>query len=180
MKITESKIAIVLIALLLTLGLLLGTQKLYNRNLLEKPVINSLLKLNYVETVTMTKDAGIYNVRVQIKQAGSIKDEYKEIDSLIKAGIKGKQYKIELLDKPNQALQNELQKMELGIYEAIAKDNYISQDQSFAEMAAQDHFDYRLQIDEQRLYLQISSGDDFLYEIITRSEAVDSQMDKGE
>ena len=179
MRSNELKVAIFLLALLLSFGLLLGGQKLYNSNLLEKPVINDLLKLNYVEKVTITKEAGVYQDAVQIKQAGNIKTEYKEIDSRIKTKIRGKQYKLELLDTRTQTLENELQKMELGIYEAIAKNNYLSLDQRFAVLAAQDHFDYRLQIDEKRLYLQITSGDQFLYQIFPRSEAVDSQPDKG-
>lgn len=180
MRNNEFKIAIILLALLITLGLLIGGQKLYNRNLIEKPVINELLKLNYVKSAVMTKEADTYNVKIQIKQPGNIKDEYNEINNLIKTRIKGKQYKIELLDSRNHILVDELQKMELGIYEAIAQNNYLDLEQSLNKMATQDHFVYRLQIDEKRLYLQIASGNHFLYEIFDRSEAAGGQTDNEE
>ena len=180
MRNNELKIAIILLALLITLGLLIGGQKIYNSNLIEKPVINELLKLNYVKSAVITKESAIYNVKIQIRQPGNMKDEYNEIDNLIKTRVKGKQYKIELLDSRNQILVNELQKMELGIYEAIAQNNYLDLQKSLDEMANQDHFDYRLQIDEKRLYLQIVSGDHFLYEIYDRSAAADGQADKKE
>ena len=168
MRSNELKIGLVLLALLIVLGALVGGQKLYNTNLIEKPVLEELRALSYVETAKINTADNVYQIKVHIRQPGNLKNEYNEIDKIIADNIKGHQYEIELVDKRDENLQNELQSMELSIYEAIAQNNYLDLEQRFAEKAERDHFDYLLQIDEQKLYVQISQGDKYLYEIIDR------------
>ncbi|NLV20547.1 MAG: hypothetical protein GXY49_00930 [Syntrophomonadaceae bacterium] len=171
MKRNEIKIALILLALLLTLGVLLGGQKLYHANMVEKPIIKELHALSYVESAAISKTDGIYQIKVHIRQPGNLKNEYQEIDKIIAAKIKKRPYEIKIGDRRDAFLQNQLQKMELSLYEALAQNSYLDLEQRFADTAARDHFIYRLQIDQQRLYVQISRGDKFLYEIIERNDA---------
>ncbi|HNX93416.1 MAG TPA: hypothetical protein PKI17_07810, partial [Syntrophomonas sp.] len=64
--------------------------------------------------------------------------------------------------------------------EAIAQNNYLDLEQRFADKAERDHFDYLLQIDEQKLYVQISKSDRFLYVVIDRDDTTVSSGVKEE
>lgn len=180
MRYNEYKIALILLALLLTLGVLLGGQKLYNANLIEKPLVNELSALSCVESASVDKVEDIYQIEVRIRQAGDLQNEYQEIDKIIAARVNGRPYKIAFSDKRDQFLHNQLQQMQLAIYEAIAHSTYLDLQQRFADAAARDHFAYRLQIDRQQLYVQMSRDDNFLYEIIAWGDTDKVSGDKGE
>ena len=180
MRSNEFKIGIVLLALLIVLGGLVGGQKLYNTNLIKKPVLEELRALSYVETAKIITADNVYQIKVHIRQPGNLKNEYNEIDKIIADNIRGHQYEIELVDKHDENLQNELQSMELSIYEAIAQNNYLDLERRFADKAERDHFDYLLQIDEQKLYVQISKSDRFLYVVIDRDDTTVSSGVKEE
>ena len=169
MQKNEFKIGLVLLALLIVLGALVGGQKLYNTKLIEKPVLDELRTLSYVENAKINTADNVYHIKVDISQPGNLKNEYNEIDKIVMDHIKGHKYEIELVDKRDENLQNELQSMELSIYEAIAQDNYLDLEQRFADKAERDHFEFLLQIDKQKLYVQIRQSDRFLYEIVDRN-----------
>jgi hypothetical protein len=168
MRRNELKIGLVLLALLIILGVLVGGQKLYNTNLIEKPVSKELSALKYVESVEITNADHLYQIQVHVRQAGDLKSEYNEINKVVADNIKGRQYEIKIIDKRDEFLQKELQKLELSVFEAIAQNNYLALEQRFDDTANRDHFKYQLQIDEKKLYVQISQGNNYLYEIIDR------------
>ncbi len=178
MKNGQLKVVTVLIVLGVTLGLLLFAQKYYNSSFVERPVIKALQEIKFVDNVNVSKLEDVYYFKVQIKQVGNIQYEYNKVNDVIKDNIKGKDYQLDVGSKPNEKLQNELEYLELSIYEAMAKNNYIWLDEIFRQAAKQDSFTYKLFIDEQRLYIQLADQDHFLYEVIERSTPVNSP-DKG-
>jgi len=174
------KIITVLIVLGVSLGLLLGIQKYYNHSFVEGPVMHDLEQLAFAESVTVNKDTGVYDFKVQIKQAGNIQYEYAKIDGIIKNELKGKDYQLTLLDHRSPKLRKNLENMELGIYEAMAKNNFLWLDETFRQAANDNNFSYKLFIDDKRLYIQMADQDYFLYEIIERTTAPTGVQDKGE
>lgn len=174
------KIITVLIVLGISLGLLLGIQKYYNHNFVEGPVKHALEQLAFVESVSASKDTGVYDFKVQIKQAGNIQYEYAKIDGIIVNNLKGQDYQLTLLDHRSPELKKELENLELGIYEAMAKNNYLWLDETFRQAADKNKFSYKLFIDDKRLYIQLARHDYFLYEIIERTTLPVGVQDKGE
>ncbi|CFX76100.1 Uncharacterized [Syntrophomonas zehnderi OL-4] len=169
MNIGRTKIITILIALGATLGLLIFVQHYYAQSFIERPVREALHKLEFVDTVTVNKQDSVYKITIKIKQPGNIQYEYTQADKTIKDHIRGKQYQLQLTDKRNKKLNDELDYLELSIYEAMAKNNYLWLDEIFRETAGRDHFTYKLFIDEQRLYVQLVDQNHFLYEVIERS-----------
>ena len=164
----EIKIALVLLALLVTLGLLVGGQKIYHERMIEKPVVTKLLALHYIDEAVLINTKGMNTIKVHIKQPGNLKQEYNEIDQVMAEEFAKRNYQIDIADQRDPFLQNELDKLELAFYEAIAQNRYIELEQRFAEAAGKEKFNYQLQIVQQRLNVKISRGDKFLYEIIDR------------
>ncbi len=174
------KIITVLIVLGISLGLLLGIQKYYNDNYVERPVKHALEQLAFVESVTVNKDTGVYDFKVQIKQAGNIQYEYSKIDGIIANDLKEQEYQITLQDHRSPELKKDLEDLELSIYEAMAKNNYLWLDETFRQAANSNKFSYKLFIDDERLYIQLADQDYFLYEIIERTISPNGGQDKGE
>jgi len=164
----EIKIALVLLALLVTLGLLVGGQKIYHARMIEKPVVTKLLALNYIDEAVLINTKGMNTIKVHIKQPGNLKQEYNEIDQVMAGKFAKWNYEIDISDQREPFLQNQFDKLELALYEAIAQNQYLELEQRFTEAAGKENFNYQLQIDQQRLYVQIRQGDKFLYEIIDR------------
>lgn len=179
MKNGQMKIVLVLVVLGATLGTLIFIQNFYVNRFVERPVEKALQEVKFVDSVMVKKDDSIYQFTVKIKKAGNVQYEYTKVDSVIKENIKGKEYQLQLTDNRNEKLANELEYLELSIYEAMAKDNYIWLDEIFRETARQDQIGYKLFIDEQRLYIQLVDQEHFLYEVIERSTPA-SGADKGE
>lgn len=174
------KIVTVIIVLGISLGLLLGMQKYYNNNFVEEPVKQKLEQLSFVESVDASKKNGIYDYKVQIRQAGNVQYEYEKVDEVIADNLKGKEYQFTMLDHRSSKLQKDLENLELNIYEAMAKNNYLWLDQTFRQTSAANGFSYKLYIDDQRLYIQLKDQDAFLYEIIERSIPQNVNTGKGE
>lgn len=170
MKNEQMKIMTVLIVLGVTLGLLIYAQKVYTSNFVERPVQKALEKIEFVDKVKVAKVDGVYQFTVQVKKAGNIQYEYNKVDTVIKEKIRGKEYQLKLADKPNGKLKQELEYLQLRVYEAMAKNNYIWLDGIFRQTAQQDHFAYKLFIDDEKLYFQLMDGDHFIYEMIERPE----------
>lgn len=174
------KIVTVLIVLGISLGLLLGVQKYYNNSFVKEPVKQSLEQLSFVESVDASQVNGIYDYRVQIKKYGNVQYEYQKVDELIAADLEGKEYQFTLLDHRSPKLQKDLEDLQLSIYEAMAKNNYLWLDEIFRQKAAANGFSYKLYIDDERLYIQLKDQDAFLYEIIERSSPQSEETGKGE
>ncbi|HWQ75179.1 MAG TPA: hypothetical protein VN441_07690 [Syntrophomonas sp.] len=166
----ETKIAVVLLALLVTLGLLIGGQKLYNANLIEKPVIKQLTALDYIKNAAISKTDGVYKINVTFSKPGNLKEEYNQIDKIIAEKFKTREYEIVIVDTRDQFLRDELEKMELSIYQAVVRDDYVELEQRMGAAAVNDGFEYRLQIDRQNLYVQLRRDGKFLNEIIERND----------
>ncbi len=164
----DIKIILVLLALLVTLGLLLGGQKIYQARMIERPVVTRLLTLHYVDEAALVNSKGMNTLQVHIKQAGNLKQKYQEIDQIMADQYAKRNYEIDISDRRDPFLQKQLDKLELALYEAIAQNRYMELEQRFAAAAGKGDFEYQLQIDQQKLYVQISRGDKFLYEIIDR------------
>lgn len=179
MNIGRTKIITILIALGATLGLLIFVQHYYAQSFIERPVKTGLQQMKNVDTVTINKQDSVYQITIKIKQPGDVQYEYTEADKIIKEHIRGKQYQLQLTDRRNKKLSHELDYLELSIYEAMAKNNYIWLDEVFREAAGRDHFTYKLFIDEQRLYVQLVDQEHFLYEVIERTIPA-PEADKGE
>lgn len=174
------KIITVLIVLGISLGLLLGGQKYYNNRYVEGPVKHQLEQLSFVKSVQESKENDIYDYKIQIKRAGNVKYEYEKIDEIIASHMKEKSYQFTLQDQRSPKLEEDLHQLELSVYEAMAKNNYLWLDETFRQVAAKNGFSYKLSIDDQRLYIQIVDQDAFLYEIIERSTPPTGDINKGE
>jgi len=180
MKNHEIKVALVLLGLLLTLGLLVGGQKIYRADMVEKPVVKQLLALPCVDEAVLCNDQGRNTINVHMQSVDNLKQAYNEIDQIMAAKFPRGNYGIVLDDQRNAALQNEWEQLELALYEAIASNQYVALEQHLNAVAARNGFTCQLQIDTQHLFVHLQRGEQFLYEIIERQPPDSIEAANGE
>lgn len=168
MKKGDIKIIWVVLAIFVSLGLFWGLHTIYINYLTEKPVVDKLENMSFINNVKIEKDESLYIFKVEINKAGNIRNEYKEVEKVIKSKYKENEYKIEFIDKRHQALQKINDELQPSIYEALAKNNYLWLNEQVKNAAEKHGYIYRVFMDEKRIYIQLQDAEYFLYQTIER------------
>jgi hypothetical protein len=168
MKKVEFKITWFLLALIVCLALFLGLYQVYQARVIENPIIKEVSELSNVEKVHLSKQQDVLTIEVTLNKSENIKTDYEKVYETINPKVKKKNYRIKLIDKRDPILQKEWDDLQLSIYEAMAKDNYLWLEQQVKKRSEEDHSTYKLYLDEHRLYLQLDHQKGFLYEVIER------------
>lgn len=173
MKNSEFRIKYFIIALLLSLGMLLGAYKLYIGNFIEAGLEEEIVQLSFVDDVQVNKDGKEYNIYVVMKKAGNVKKDYQEIKTIIQDQLKQGNYRIDLSDGRDDRLQELYDEMLPGIYQAVANTDYLWLSENLKQMAHEAKCEAKMYMDDENIYIQIQSNNNnsaFLYELVKWSQ----------
>lgn len=160
-----------LLALVICLAVFTGLFHLYQDRMIERPIREQITQSLKTDHVEVAKNGGVYTIEVKLKQAGNIKDDYALVDEAASKKIKGENYTISLVDHRTKELQQDYDDLQLRIYEAMAKDNYLWLEEQIKSQALGRKYQYKIYLDKDKLYLQIQNQNGFLYEVIDRPTA---------
>ncbi|MDD3852627.1 MAG: hypothetical protein PHD40_03105 [Syntrophomonadaceae bacterium] len=170
------RIPIVIIALLITVGLLLGGMRLYNYYNVEQAVQKSVTQIESVTGANVSKSNGQYTILIKLNWSQNLQGVYNEADQIGKQYFGNTTYSIQVLDKRNQRLNNIFINLQPLIYETLAKDEYVRMKSEIDKQVIKTQMDYFLQVDQDNIYISIRDGDYYLYEIIQRHYQEDKQV----
>jgi len=157
-----------LLALVICLAVFTGLFRVYQDRMIEKPIREQIIQSLKTDSVEVAKKDGVYTVEVKLKQAGDIKADYAVVEEAASKKIKEENYTISMVDHRTEKLQQDYDDLQLRIYEAMAKDNYLWLEEQIKSQALERKYQYKLYLDEDKLYLEIKNQDGFLYEVIDR------------
>lgn len=172
----EIRFPIIIIALLITVGLLLGGLRLYNYYNIEMAVQKSITQIEPITEANVTKINGQYTVQIKLNWNQHLQGIYHEIDQIGKQYFKNTNYSIQVIDKRNQRLNNILIDLQPLIYETLAKDEFVRMNNEVGKQVKKMQMDYFIQVDQNNIYISIRDGDYYLYEIIQRQNQQDKQV----
>ena len=168
-KKNEFKTLLFITALLITFGLALGGNFLHSRYNIENPLLAQIQDLPNVEGSSIEKKDHMYLLRVSLAQVENLQEEFKQLDELAKEKLGEGKYQILIEGRDSRDLDLIYYEIQPVVYQALANNQYVWMKEQINLLAEQDGLEYKMFIDEQRVYLQFSHGDQYQYYIIDRS-----------
>lgn len=166
MKNHNFRITVFAVALLVSLGLFLGGFSLH-RELVARNTRTGLTTL-CGGPVQLEKEGKVTAISVQLGQVNNLQETWKAMTDFIEKDTASDKYRIVIKDKRNDDLQTAFDHLQPVIYEAAANNTFVALQQEFEQYLGDKDIDYRLYLDNQRMYLQMKQGDHYLYQVIDR------------
>ncbi|KUG03807.1 hypothetical protein ASZ90_018769 [hydrocarbon metagenome] len=168
-KKNEFKIVLFIIAFVITFSLGLGAYYLYSRYNVEKPLLTQIDKLSSVEESVMEKQDSIYRISVTLGRVENVQEIYKQLDGIAAHKLGKGQYQIIINTQNNTIMDRVHYDIQPIVYEALANNQYVWMRDEIGRIAKQEQLEYKMFIDDYRVYLQFRDGDDYQYYIIDRN-----------
>lgn len=173
------KVQVVLLALVVGLATFWGGQWMYNRFNYERPLSSMLGVHKDVISYRINDQGPVLEIEVKLRQVDNLQQSYSDLDQSVKEVVGRRDFKILLKDERDKNLESVYYRARLAAYEALERGNFLEMEDYISRRAAGEGAEARLTVDENRLYIQISHGDNYLYEILPRTRG-DSPLLSGE
>lgn len=161
------KIAI-LTSILVFLGFF-GAYRLFISYNIVQPLIKHVNALSEVEKATVKENNRQYKITVYLKQGQNLQYSYKQIDQIVGQKLNSDSYKIEIKDKRDSKLNNFYDYTQLASFEAMNNDQFLWLNRILQEKAQKSGIKCKLQVDQERIYIQVDDGNYYMYDIINRT-----------
>jgi len=166
------KIHVIVISVLISLAFFFGAQWLYNSLNYREPLKNKLdSNSNIVDYRVEETDDGLYRLIVDIRETDNLMLTYREINDSVKQVMGKRSFVIELVDRPNKALNETLYQGGFAIQEALVRGNFREMARSLDAYAEQRGAHSRVYIDDTNIYWHLTQGDNYVYEIVPRQQS---------
>ncbi len=172
MKNKEFKVFLAIIALIVTLGVLLGGYSLYKKYGIQGPLIKELSSHEMIEKAEIDRKNDKYIINLQLNKVENIQKQYTEVEDIINTRYKPGDYDLIITGRPNEELEQFYEQLQPAVYEALADNRYLWLSDHIENQAAGKRIAYRMFVDEKRLYIQIENNDNFFYKIINRNTEI--------
>lgn len=170
MQIKGLRIPFILLSAIISLGLLTGAQWAYKEFTVERPLLEKISDLSWVESAEFTEDSKLSKLEVRLSSDIGLSDVVTELKGIIASNY-DRQVELHLIDRRNEELTAILTASRFYIYEALAKGNYTEMHANLEKLLESSNLDkWELTMDSQYLYLALHKGSNYLYEIIPRNQ----------
>lgn len=173
-----TRVFTVLIAGLLTLGLLLGGTYAYNKLAFTKPLEANVTKLPAIGSFKIEKLNSQAKVTVQFKVKEKLRTSFYQMLDQLKgqSGSKFSNLTVEVANTPNEQLARFLTDSKLPIYEAVSTGKFTSLPQNIGVLADRQQVKYDLEVDSNFIFLTATVGDQTADLIISRGNTAALQV----
>ncbi len=169
----EFRIGIAVVALAITIAICMGGYHLYMEYGVKKPLTESLLQVYGVQNVEIQDEQEDWVITLTLVNDADLKTVFREANRLASLEMEDKKYCIEVADNPSPELSSLYNDLELGLYQGIANSSFIWLTQWINDYTAPHHTEYRIQVDDENLYLMLSKGNHYLARVIKRNIGVE-------
>ncbi len=154
-----------------TLAALIGGWQAYQHFNLLNPLESKLKQIPGVQSLTIS--AGSNHVTIQLDSGSRLQNDdlqstYDKIVTLTEDTL-GSNVSITLLDHQNWDLTNAYESYKPSLFEGITKGNYMEMIANIVERAKSDHISARITMDKHYIFIQLSKGNYYLYDVVPYS-----------
>lgn len=175
-KNSEFRIAVGLLTLLLTLGILFGGYSVFTVYGIEKPAEKSLTSVEYVSAVSIEKENNIYNIRVKLEPVENLQKTYSNLQQAASQRLAADSYILHITDNRNQRLDQLYTELQPGVQQALARHEFVWLDSELRQKTDELGIEYQLMVDENNIYIHLTDGNFYLYEIVARPDLNNQTM----
>lgn len=143
-------------------------------NVVEKPLTEKLLDLDYIAAVNIDSSSNKIAVNICLEKVDNLPQLYKDVENTILASYEEDSVEIFFKDKRTSYLNSLYEEIHYSLMEGERLGNYSKMKQETTHILEQEQdLDFRLWVDQKRIYLLLSSEDSFLCEIIPLSSSAE-------
>jgi hypothetical protein len=162
---------VVALAVCITLGVLASAQFVYRRQTVDRPLRAFLGGVPGVTSFTLRHSTGGLSCEVRLGRIEDLQSTYLVIEKGLRRMSK-EPVTVTVTDDRTAALADAYHRMHFALQESIYRGTFVQAEQVVAREAGLAGLDrYRLRVDAERVYLQLSAVGGNLYEIIPRAGA---------
>ncbi len=169
MKVFGMRLPVVFIFVILALAVLITFNQLYHRFYVEKQMVSVLTGLSGVEQVDSYKEGQTTVYTVSLAKDVNVQALFYAINR--KTGSRITQNtRIELVDKRDAATDSLWGKIQFPVFQALAQGDFSTMAEGVEALTAvHDSADIEILIDHQYLFIRVSIGEAYRYEILQRT-----------
>lgn len=159
---------IVLLALVLTVSGIYGVNYWRQQRLIDEPLKESLLEVDGVEKVNIINTNQHNKISISLLEVKDLSKTYREIEGILDLTYAQGSYQLIILDKRDPYLESLYEKVHYALMEGERRGNYSDMNKEIFLLLndEMDLVNYHLWVDQEKIYLQLSSDGNYLYEVI--------------
>lgn len=160
----------VALAAVLTLAALSLAYYSYDSLGVMRPLQQSLSADPDVTSVKMTKSTGTLDIEVALAGVDDLEATYGRLFSLASKRLQPGTFQITVADQRDQRLADVYRQIHYYLEEAALRGNFGAMIDACSEVLSREGIeDYRITVDERRIYVQLVLGDHYLYEVLEQT-----------
>ena len=158
------------IFMLLYFGAIYTFNLWHQQRVIKEPLMEKLQQLEGVQNVEVSTlgNSKIIRFLITLSDVDNLPATYREMDELLLSTYHEDEYLLILTDNSNPYLESIYEKIQFALMEGERTGNYIKMNEEVTRLMEQEEgeLSYRLWVDQDRIYLFLSSGSHYLYKII--------------
>jgi hypothetical protein len=165
---TKIRPVVVVLALVLGLALIFGTQFAVKTYRLEEPFKAKVLSMDGIQNVQLVNATDGRRIIVTVETHVELAKAYHRIQELAKETLRG-QSTIEINGKASARLTGIYQQMHFAIYEGIASGKFTQMADQLKGVAEVAHVEkYSVQVDQENVYLKLIENGEVFVKVVPR------------
>ena len=162
------------LAFLLTFGCIYAVNSWHQQRLVKEPLAEALMQIEGVKDVKLiNNDRKKAEVWITLNKVENLPQTYGDIEEILLATYGQDSYKINLTDNRDPYLESVYHKIHFALLEGERLGNYsVMSEEVFKQLAQEESLkNYRLWVDQKRIYLLLTTSQSTLYEVIPVASA---------
>lgn len=176
------RLPIIVLTLAVTLAALFGARWLYQRQALDRPLLDAIRAVPGVTDVAVAQQGDVLQVKVRASGVPALEDFVGGLWRAVDAVQNGQKVELQLSDYRTPALADVYYDFHFYLQEAVATGRYSELPARLSEVATPDRVTgSRVFVGSDYVYVQLEQGTSSLYEIIPRGEPANGlPVDQGQ
>lgn len=159
---------VVILALVLGLAVIFGTQFAVKTYSFEKPFKEQVLSINGIKSVQITEGGQGKNIVLTLKPEVNLEEAYQQVAVIAQDKLRG-QSTITIEDKTSTGIKNIYKQMHYSIYQGIASGEFTEMAVQIKNIAVANQLkNYDLRVDNNNVYLKLVKNGEVFCKVISR------------
>ncbi|HWI62630.1 MAG TPA: hypothetical protein VNT75_12365 [Symbiobacteriaceae bacterium] len=166
---------VIVAAAAVTLAALFGAGFVVKSQTVEEPLKTVYAQSTAVETSSVERQGDKYLIKVKFKNVPDFAPAFTELHSETETLLKETPFTIQVEDHRSQKLEEAFRRVNLFVQEALATGQFSAMADRVEAEAAKAGLTARLDVDNNRVFVQMKDGDAYLYSVAERPRAEEKQ-----
>ncbi|MGB9660544.1 MAG: hypothetical protein ACPL5F_00815 [Moorellaceae bacterium] len=162
------RLHLVLVACLLSAGVLLGGQHVYREFFVQRPLMETLRAEKGVQGVRLERTGNTEKVMVELEPVDSLKQTYLRLEQLLHRFYPDGKVELIVVDHRSPALEQVWGRCQFAVYEAAVRGNFTTMAEEVEKETQEQGVKLKLDVDRGHIYVALFQGSSYLYEIVPR------------